>query len=124
MNTNAPAFNVSSSAFVPKKKVEEAPAPTTPAQPPAPVVPKEHPLIQKLKDTGLSEEELTKARKILELILQSSTDPAKKIEAFLELKALSVCSAEKAPEHAYWPAQLGREPVLTPLYMKKEYSGG
>ncbi len=66
--------------------------------------PKEQTLLQKLKDSGLNDDDLEKAKKILEVLLQSSCEPAKKIEAFRELKSLDICSADKAPEHAYWPS--------------------
>jgi hypothetical protein len=104
-------WNVSFQEFKPASKKTEEPAKEPskePAKEPVQEAPKETPkeqtLLQKLKDSGLNDDDLEKAKKILEVLLQSSCEPAMKIEAFRELKSLAICSADKAPEHAYWPS--------------------
>ena len=105
-------FNVGASSFNFKKPAPTpAPIATTvaptaviaPVEVIVPVSPPDHPLVQKMKDQKFSEDEIAKVKAIVfDKLGAAGLDSEKRIEAFRELKLLSVCSASKVDSGLYW----------------------
>ena len=110
MPSAQPAFNLGAEEFKSTKKATVTPTTITPPTPVitpveviVPVSPPDHPLVQKMKDQKFSEDEIAKVKAIVfDKLGAAGLDSEKRIEAFRELKLLSVCSASKVDSGLYW----------------------
>ena len=108
-NGAATAFNTESSAFVPMKKKAQ-PAPTAPPAPEpvaAPPAPAEDPLLKKLKDAEVPEEDQPTLTTIVEKLRAPATTNEERGKIFKDFKSLLICK-KVAPAEAFWPDQKDR----------------